>query len=92
MNRETDIIIITQIGNAKNIQAKEVVKQSTVFWPIMYCAETSTVNSTAEEVKYRYGTINFGMPVFMDGIATAGKAEHVRQGINNCAWVEKERR
>ena len=58
----------------------------------MYCAETSTVNSIGEEVKYRYGTINFGMPVFMDGIATAGKAEHVRQGINNCAWVEKERR
>ena len=28
------------------------------------------------------------MPVFMDHIATAGKAEHVRNGINNCKRME----
>ena len=31
------------------------------------------------------------MPVFMDDIATAGKAEHLRKGINNCAMMEKEK-
>ena len=37
----------------------------------MCCAETSTL--------YSYGKmINIGMPVFMDDIATAGKAEHIR--------------
>ena len=44
----------------------------------MCCAETSTVNSIGEEV--RYGKINVGMPVFMDDIATAGKVEHIRKG------------
>ena len=39
---------------------------------------------TALEKKYRYGKINIGMPVFMDDIATAGKAEHIRKGIKNC--------
>ena len=58
----------------------------------MCCAETSTVNSIGEEVKYRYGKINIGMPVFMDDIATAGKAEHIRKGINNCAKMEKEKK
>ena len=91
MNRETDIIITTPVGNKENIQLKEVVKQSTIFGPIMCCAETSTVNSIGEEAKYKYGKINIGMPVFMDDIATAGKAEHVRQDINNCAWMEKEK-
>ena len=76
MNRETDVIIKTQVGNTDNIQIKEVVKQGTIIGPIMCCAETSTVNSIGEEVKYRYGKINIGMPVFMDDIATAGKAEH----------------
>ena len=57
----------------------------------MCCAETSTVNSIGEEAKYKYGKINIGMPVFMDDIATAGKAEHIRQDINNCAWMEKEK-
>ena len=32
------------------------------------------------------------MPVFMDDIATEGKAEHVRKGMNNCARMEKEKK
>ena len=75
MNKETDVIIKTPVGNTDNIQVKEVVKQGTIFGPVMCCAETSTVNSIGEEVKYRYGKINIGMAVFMDDIATAGKAE-----------------
>ena len=91
MNKETDIIIRTPVRNTDNTQVKEVVKQGTIFGPIICCAETSTVNSIGEEVKYRYGKINIGMPVFMDDIAMAGKAEHIRKGINNCARMEKEK-
>ena len=67
-----------------------MVKQGAIFGPIMWYADTSTVNSIGEEVKYRYGKINIRMPVFMDDIATAGKAEHIRKGINNCVRMEKE--
>ena len=35
--------------------------------------------------------INIGMPVFMDDIATASKAEHIRKGINNCATMKKKK-
>ena len=92
MNKKTDIVIRTPAGNTENIQVKEVVEQGTIFGPIMCCAETSTVNSIGEDVKYRYGKINIGMPVFMDDIATAGKAEHIRKGINNCARMKKEKK
>ena len=92
MSKETYIIIRTPVGNTDNIQVKEVVKQGTIFGPIMCCAETYAVNSIGEEVKYRYGKINIGMPVFMDDIATAGKAEHIRKGINNCGRIEKEKK
>ena len=92
MNKETDIIIRTPVGKTDNIQVKEVVKQGTILTLIMCCAETSAVNSIAEEVKYSYGKINVGMPVFMDDIATASKAEHIRKGINNCARMEKEKK
>ena len=91
MNTETDIIIRTPVRNTDNIQVKEVVKQGTILGPIMCCAEISAVNSTGE-VKYSYGKINIGMLVFMDDTATAGKAEHIRKSINNCAWMEKEKR
>ena len=92
MNKETDVIIKTPVGNTDNMQVKEVLKQGTIFGPIMCCTETSTVNSIGEEVKYRYGKINIRMPVFMDDIATAGKAEQIRKGINNCARMEKEKK
>ena len=32
------------------------------------------------------------MAVFMDDIAIAGKAEHIRKGTNNCARMEKEKK
>ena len=92
MSKETDIIIRTPVGNTDNIQVKEVVKQGTIFGPIMCCAETSTVNRIGEEVKYSYGKINIGMPVFIDDIVTADKAEHIRKSIKNCAKMEKEKK
>ena len=85
MNKETNIIIRTPVGNTDKIQVKEMVKQGTILGPIMCCTERSSVNSIGEEVKYSYDKINIGMPVFMGDIATAGKAEHIRNGINNCA-------
>ena len=32
------------------------------------------------------------MPVFMDDIAIACKAEHIGKGINNCTMKEKEKK
>ena len=90
--KETFVIIRTPVGNAENIQVKEVEKQGTIFEPIVCCAETSTVNSIEEEEKYRHGKTNIRMPVFIDDIATAGKAEHIRKGINNFASMEKEKK
>ena len=79
MNKETDIIIRTPVGNTDNIQVKEVVKQGIILGAITCCAEISAVNSIGEEVKYSYGKINIGMPIFMDDIATADKAESSRK-------------
>ena len=42
--------ITVPVGNTENMQVKEVIKQGTIFGPIMCCAETSTVNSIGEEV------------------------------------------
>ena len=35
---------------------------------------------------------HIGMPVFMDDVAAAGKAEHVKMGIKNCAKMEREKK
>ena len=38
MNKETDIIFRTPVGNTDNIQVKEVVKQGIILGPIICCA------------------------------------------------------
>ena len=38
INKETDIVIRTPVGNMDNIQVKEVVKQGTIFGSIICCA------------------------------------------------------
>ena len=38
MNKETDTIIRTPVGKIENIQVWEVVKQGTIFGPIICCA------------------------------------------------------
>ena len=48
--------------------------------------------NSIREVKYRYGKINIGMPVFMDDITTAGKSEHIRKDINKYARIGKKKK
>ena len=90
INKETNIIIGTAVRNTDHMRVGEVIKQGTIFCPIMCCAETYTVNSI-REVRCRYGKINIGIPVLMDKIATAGRAEHIRKSINNCAKNAKRK-
>ena len=58
MNKETDIIIRTPVGSTDDIQVKKVVKQGSIFGPIMCCTKTTAVNSIGE-VKYSYGKIKW---------------------------------
>ena len=92
MGKDSYIIIRTLVRNTRNVQVKHVVKQGTIFGPITCCAEISKVNSIGEEVKYKYGKINIRMSVFMDNIAVAGKEEHIRKFINDCAKMEVGKR
>ena len=47
-------------------EVEEVVKQGTIFGPILCIASISRVNTIQEAVKYQYGKVETGMPVFMD--------------------------
>ena len=86
MNKETDIIIRTPVGNTYNIQSQRGGKIRHNI-----CIHHVLCWDTGEEVKYRYGMINIGMPVFINDIATVGKAEHIRKGIKTVqGWKRKE--
>ena len=45
-----------------------------------------------EVVKYQYGKVEIGMPVFVDDIAAVGTADDIRKGIQNCRRMEIEKK
>ena len=69
INKTSNIVVDTPVGKTSNITVEEVVKKGATFGPIMRCASTSRVNEIQEAMKYQYGKVEIGMPVFMDDIA-----------------------
>ena len=55
----------------------------------MFIASTSRLNEIQEAVKYLYGKVEIGMPVFMDDIAAL---DNIRKGIQNCRRMEIEKK
>ena len=43
-------------------------------------------------MKYQYGKVTIGMPVFMDDIAAVGTEDNIRKGIQNCRRIEIEKK
>ena len=50
INKTLNIIVDTPVGKTSSITVEEVVKQITIFGPIMCCASTSRVNTRGSEI------------------------------------------
>ena len=92
INKTSNIVVDTTVGKTSSITVEEAVKQGTTFGPIMCCASTSRVNEIQEAVKYQYGKVEIGMPVFMDDIAAVRTADNIRKGIQYCRRIENEKK
>ena len=46
INKTTEIVIVTAIGNTESIEITEVVKQGSTFGPKMCCASTAKVRKS----------------------------------------------
>ena len=92
INKTSNIVVDTPVGKTSSITVEEVVKQGTIFGPIMCYASTSRVNKIREAVKYQYGKVEIGMPVFMDNIAAVETADNIRKGIKNRRRMEIEKK
>ena len=92
INKTSNIVVDKPVGKASSITVEEVVKQGTISGPIVCCASTSKVNAIQEAVKYQYGKVEIGIPVFMDDIAAVGTVDNIRKGIQNCKRMEIEKK
>ena len=49
MSKKAEIVIDTKMGQTENINVKEIVKQGSIFGPIMCCATTLKVINVRRE-------------------------------------------
>ena len=92
INKTSNIVVDTPVGKTSSITVEEVMKQGTIFGPIMCCASTSRVNAIQEAMIYHYGKVEIGMLVFMDDIEAVGIADNIRKGIQNCRRMGIEKK
>ena len=93
MNEEANIVVSTPIGNTNEISIKEVVRQGTVYGPVLCCASTARVNDIGESVVEKCGLTEVGMLVFMDDInTTTQQANNIKSSIRNCRRMEIEKK
>ena len=90
INKKAEIIVDTTVDQTESINIKEIVKQGSIFGPIMCCATTTKINNIGETVQYSCRKSDIGMSVYMDGIAASGGIAEIRKGLRNCAKMEKE--
>ena len=90
MYKKTEIKIEKPFGEISSMEIQEVLKQGSIYGPIIRCTTTSKVSDISEKVEVKYGEILIGMPIFMDDIATIGGTEDRRKGISNCRKMEIE--
>ena len=85
INKTTEIVLDTAIGNTESIATTEVIKQASIFGPTMSCVTTAKVNDVGEKVGYKYEKIEIGMSIYIDEISVEGETEEVKKGKRNCA-------
>ena len=92
LNETALVKINTTYGGTENIEINEVVKQGTTNGPILCCASTARGNEIGEKAICKYGTIEIGMSVFMDDIASIGNVDAIRKGWRDCGKMETEKK
>ena len=89
MNEKATVTVRTPIGDAKEFETREIVKQGTVWGPEMCCLETDSINRIGEGKGTRIGRETIGVLGYVDDLVTAGNAEQVKRTIRSLREMEE---
>ena len=93
LNRKTIAKVRTPVGETPLFPITEIVKQGTVFGPLLCCASSAKINDIGEQLTVKYGNeVEIGMPVFMDDINATGGANDARKGVRKLRLMEDQKK
>ena len=93
MNKQSKIQIDTPMGMTNIIEVEEVVRQGTVFGPMLCGIVTDKINNFAVSVNESLGTrTNIGTLMFVDDICGTGSKANIERTIKNCRAAEEKKK
>ena len=93
LNQNTYAKVRTPVGETPIFRVDEIVKQGTVYGPLLCCASSAKINDIGETLIVKYGEeIEIGMPVFMDDITAGVSADDVRKAIRKLRLMEQQKK
>ena len=93
MNKEAQIIINTPSGVTNEITVSEIVRQGTIYEPILCGISTDKVNPTSNHVSIRYGQeLEIEPMIYVDDIISIGDKQTIIDTIRNCRQLELQKK
>ena len=94
LNKRSNIVIQTPVGDTKSINIGEIVKQGTVYGPMLCDINIDKVNQVGRKSTTTIGpNIECEASMFVDDIKQAGSQEHnIEVAASNCSVMETTRK
>ena len=93
MNKSSKVIVETPVGDTECFELGKVVKQGTVYGPVICGKETERINNISEHNATMYGpNLEILTLVYVDDMAHGGDKENGEKLIRNCGELEKKKK
>ena len=92
INKEAVVKVFTPVGVTDEIEIKEVVRQGSIWGPVMCSLSTEKINSIGQKVITMYGNELIQPLTFMDDMNATGNKSTVENMIANCSQMEEEKK
>ena len=86
-------MIQTPVGETERIEIEELVKQGTIFGPLMCCVNSAKISNMKEKVvTHLIPELYIGALAYVDDIMATGSKETVERVGKNLRSMEKEKK
>ncbi len=93
LNKQANIKVQTPAGVTKEIEVDEIVKQGTIFGPMLCCVNSANINNMKEKaVTYITPELEIQALTYVDDIMAAGSKEVIEKVGKNLRNMEKEKK
>lgn len=93
MNMKAKINIDTPVGKTEQFEVKEIVKQGTIYGPLLCCINSSKINDMTEcTSSYITPTLQVGALAYVDDIMAAGDRKQIEKVGKNLKEMESKKK